>query len=211
MGTDIIISTKFADATAGWDCPDGEQAGQGCIYSIGALAAGDSGSVVFAVTVDADLPAFVDQIRNIAVIAGSGIELDIDNNQTSSSVDVLHPTAVDLVSFTVTPRDGSALLLEWVTSAERDSWGFLVHRSTDLTWENAVRVNPRMIESTGDEETGAYYAYADTLVVPGVTYYYWLQELEIDGGTNVYGPISSKINGADHAGGNAIFIPLVMR
>ena len=153
------VQFNQADATSGWDCPDGEQAGENCIYSIGALAAGASGSVVFAVTVDADLPAFVDQIRNIAVIAGSGIELDIDNNQTSSSVNVLHPTAVDLVSFTATSQDDSALLLEWVTSAERDSWGFLVHRSTDLTWENAVRVNPRLIESTGDEETGAYYAY----------------------------------------------------
>ena len=205
------VQFNQAAGTLGWDCPDGEQTGQGCIYSIGALAAGDSGSVVFAVTLDADLPDFVDQIRNIAVIAGSGIELDIDNNQTSSSVDVLHPTAVDLVSFTATAQNDSTLLLEWVTSAERNSWGFLVHRSTDLTWKNAVRVNPRLIESTGDEETGAYYVYADTLVVPGVTYYYWLQELEIDGGTNVYGPISGKISGADVPSGAIVFLPLVMR
>ncbi len=205
------VQFNQAAGTPGWDCPDGEQAGQGCIYSIGALAAGDSGSVVFAVTLDADLPNFVDQIRNIAVIAGSGIELDIDNNQTSSSVDVLRPTAVDLVSFTATAQNDSTLLLEWVTSAERNSWGFLVHRSTDLTWKNAVRVNPRMIESTGDEETGAYYAYADTLVVPAVTYYYWLQELEIDGGTNVYGPISGKIGGAGRPSGAIVFLPLMMR
>ena len=47
--------------------------------------------------------------------------------------------------------------------------------------------------------------------MPGVTYYYWLQELEIDGETNVYGPISGKINGAGAPYGAIIFLPLVMR
>lgn len=180
----------------GWACQDAGQAGDNCVFVIGGLDAFASGEAVFAVRVDPTLPPNINSIANKAVIAGSGIEQDILNNETSGSAPVTRPTAVDLVSFTVTPGD-DGILLRWRTSAERNSWGFLIHRSTDRSWENGQDITRLVIESVGNESSGSTYEFLDSTAVPGVSYYYWLQELEWTGATSIYGPIIGKIPGDD--------------
>ena len=185
-----------AESASGWDCQNDGIAGDNCIYSIGALPAGQGGDVVFAVQVNLDLPVTVTAIGSTAVIAGSGVEQDILNNEAPGSVAVQWPTAIDLVAFTATPNE-DGLLLAWRTSAERDTWGFIIYRSTDRSWSNANRITARVIEAQGTETSGASYAFLDQAAVPGVEYVYWLQELELSGFTSVYGPITGKIPGVN--------------
>ena len=63
----------------------------------------------------------------------------------------------------------------------------------------------------GDESSGSDYAFLDETALPGVTYYYWLQELEWTGATSIYGPITGRIPGEDPGSGvpTNVFIPIV--
>jgi uncharacterized repeat protein (TIGR01451 family) len=74
-------------STPGWVClPDGK-AGSSCTFTLGALAGGASGSVVFAVTLDHPLPADVAEISNTAQIGDDGSSgLDPDPNDNAASV-----------------------------------------------------------------------------------------------------------------------------
>ncbi|MEL7058596.1 MAG: hypothetical protein AAGN46_01080, partial [Acidobacteriota bacterium] len=51
---------------------DGQPAGTSCVFSIGALAAGDAGTATFEVSVDAPKPAGVEEILNTVSIADDG-------------------------------------------------------------------------------------------------------------------------------------------
>ncbi|MBK9711649.1 MAG: DUF11 domain-containing protein [Kouleothrix sp.] len=66
----VPANTTFraAGSTSGWSCADGAPAGTICTHSIGALAAGASGTATFAVTVDTPLPAGISRIDNSATI-----------------------------------------------------------------------------------------------------------------------------------------------
>ncbi len=78
--TGVVISetvpadTTFdpAASTAGWVCTPGNNAGSACTFTVGTLAGGAGGSVVFAVIVDDPLAAGVTQIDNTANIADDG-------------------------------------------------------------------------------------------------------------------------------------------
>jgi uncharacterized repeat protein (TIGR01451 family)/fimbrial isopeptide formation D2 family protein len=65
-------SFSAAGSSAGWSCADGAPAGTACTYTVGDLARAASGSLTFAVTVDAALPAGVDELSNSASIADDG-------------------------------------------------------------------------------------------------------------------------------------------
>lgn len=60
-------------STIGWSCLDGSPAGTMCTFLVGALNAGASGSITFAVTVNNPLPAGVAQIDNSVSIADDGV------------------------------------------------------------------------------------------------------------------------------------------
>ncbi|MGV6852310.1 MAG: hypothetical protein ACWA5R_09075 [bacterium] len=73
--TDVVpVNSTFdqAASTAGWSCADGAASGTSCTLLIGALAAGDSGTVNFAIQIDNPLPAGVTQVDNTASIDDDG-------------------------------------------------------------------------------------------------------------------------------------------
>ena len=59
-------------STAGWSCVPDNSAGSVCTLAIGALAAGGNGSATFAVTVDSELPAGVEEIVNSGAVGDDG-------------------------------------------------------------------------------------------------------------------------------------------
>jgi hypothetical protein len=100
------------------------------------------------------------------------------------------PTAVTLASFTATPV-GDNILVEWETAMEIDTVGFNVWRS-ETRDGGYVRVNDTPIPSASPGGVwGGTYSYVDSDVIPGTTTYYKLEELEISGGRNWYGPVST--------------------
>ncbi len=91
-------------STPGWSCADGSPAGTTCTLTVGTLNPADSGSVVFAVTVNNPLPSGVTQIANTASIADDGTH-GADATPTDNSDDDTTPVdaAPDL---TITKDDG---------------------------------------------------------------------------------------------------------
>ena len=84
-----------------------------------------------------------------------------------------------------------SVLVEWSTASELDTAGFNLYRSETSTGP-FVQVNPELIPASSDPLAGSSYTYEDSDVRPGWTYYYQLEEVEINGSTGRFGPISVK-------------------
>ena len=98
---------------------------------------------------------------------------------------------VKLSSFTAR-ENGESILLEWSTESEKDSWGFNILRSTakDGTYE---RVNAELVQAAGNSRTRIDYEYTDVRVEKGVTYYYKLEQIDLNGAVSYYGPVKATI------------------
>jgi hypothetical protein len=58
-----------------------------------------------------------------------------------------------------------------------------------------IKINPSLIPASSDPLAGNQYSYQDEQVLPGKLYYYQLEELEMSGGSNRFGPISVRASG----------------
>ena len=102
------------------------------------------------------------------------------------------PTAVELLSFTATGKLRS-VLLSWETASELDIAGFNIYRSKTKTGVKKL-INPEIIPSLvyPGSPTGAVYTYKDKTAKPGVLYFYWLDVVDLEGGTTLYGPVKAR-------------------
>lgn len=127
----------------------------------------------------------VDQVNN--VVTGTGVT---DFSPWTMGDDGSVPTGVDLVSFTATSGDQN-IYLEWETATESDNLGFHLYRA-DAPAGNALRLNDALIPSQNPGDPGgAHYDYVDQTTTQGVTYYYWLESVDVYGATTRYGPANA--------------------
>lgn len=85
----------------------------------------------------------------------------------------------------------ATIIVKWSTASELETVGYNLLRSeTESGPFNQINGQP--ITSSEDPLTGGEYTYEDKGVSAGKTYYYILQELEINGGKNQHGPIQQK-------------------
>lgn len=113
-----------------------------------------------------------------------------DNTSEFSAVEF--PTEVTLEGFDAYSRLGS-IVLQWKTTREVDNLGFNLYRAE---WEEGTRaqLNPTMIATQfPGSPTGATYTWQDDQVEPGVTYYYWLEDIDIHGTGTMHGPKSAVV------------------
>jgi hypothetical protein len=82
----------------------------------------------------------------------------------------------------------SVVIVEWTTESEVDVAGFNLYRS-DSPDGPYVKVNAALIPGASDPLLGGKYTYTDTNVVAGQTYYYKLEDIDLDGTTTLHGPI----------------------
>ena len=114
------------------------------------------------------------------------------------------PANVTITSFTA-EADMDSVTVEWETANELNNLGFHLWRSVEPAGS--------YIDISGfipslDEGAGAFYEYEDTNVMPGITYYYRLQDIPDDGSIGVFiGPISATIPLTT----TYIFLPAVYR
>ncbi len=94
------------------------------------------------------------------------------------------PTAIELLSFTA-DQVGAGVLLRWTTGVEMNTLGYnLLREGTDGARQ---RVNATLVMAQG-AGAGASYAFTDANVPVG-TWRYWLEELETDLDSALYGPV----------------------
>ena len=86
-------------------------------------------------------------------------------------------------------RHDGFIVVKWATESEIDNAGFNLHRSLSKD-SPFVRINNEMIPADGDELQGGSYSFVDNDVVDGLTYYYWLESIDLDGIGTVHGPIT---------------------
>ncbi|MCU0488127.1 MAG: hypothetical protein MUE67_04140 [Anaerolineales bacterium] len=86
------------------------------------------------------------------------------------------------------------VIVKWETASELETAGFNVYRglSPDVI---SQRLNANLILPAVDPLQGGVYEYRDPQVEPGRTYYYQIEEVEIGGQTNQYGPIEVHATG----------------
>jgi hypothetical protein len=98
-------------------------------------------------------------------------------------------TAVDLASFTAEPQ-GRAVLLAWETASEVDNLGFHLYRAMSPEGPR-TQLDDRLIPGQmPGSPAGAAYTFLDQTAVPGLTYYYWLEDVDVYGVGTLHGPVS---------------------
>ncbi len=105
------------------------------------------------------------------------------------------PTAVELASFDAAPQE-NGVLLTWETANELDNMGFNIYRA-DSQVGQLNKINPHLIASQDPGSTvGAAYSFLDESAVPGATYYYWLEDVDVSGAVNMNGPVAVQMGAA---------------
>jgi parallel beta-helix repeat protein len=102
------------------------------------------------------------------------------------------PTAVTLLSFAAVGRD-RVVDLSWTTASELSNLGFNLYRA-DAAGGPYTRITSSLIPGLGSSPTGRSYAYRDSGLENGRTYYYELEDVETTGRTERHGPVSATAN-----------------
>ena len=96
-------------------------------------------------------------------------------------------TLITLVSFTATYQN-EYVLIEWKTDMELNNAGFNIWRS-EAAASGYFKINDSFIPAEG---SGYQYSFIDDAVVTGNTYYYKLEDIDLDGISTFHGPVSTK-------------------
>lgn len=92
-------------------------------------------------------------------------------------------------------RGDNAIAVSWKTATETDTAGFNVYRSSRPD-ANYSRINKNLIPASHDPLLGGNYSFQDGGLVPGQTYYYLLEEVELSGVRARNGPVSVTAAGS---------------
>ena len=95
--------------------------------------------------------------------------------------------------------------ISWITESESQSLGFILLKSLDRgnTYE---RLNDDLIKAAGTTLQRQSYLFQDEQVEKGRTYYYLLQQVDIDGSTVEYGPISATADFGSSVSPNSLLL-----
>ena len=95
----------------------------------------------------------------------------------------------------VSTSESGMVIVEWTTESEVNLAGFNIYRSESPDGPY-VKVNDTLIPAAPDPIAGGSYSYTDATAEPGVTYYYQLEDVELDGKATMHGPIVA-VSGGD--------------
>ncbi len=95
---------------------------------------------------------------------------------------------VELSSFSAVPTAQNYVKLTWVSQSETNLLGYRVYRCETSNQEEALNVTPVMIPATNTTTTQSY-NYTDEEVERGVSYYYWLESIDMEQ-SNFHGPVN---------------------
>lgn len=106
-----------------------------------------------------------------------------------SAVDVSFDATlpVELSSFTAIATQSNFVQLDWITQSETGVSGYFIYRNTSENLEAATVVSP--IIPAGNTSSAQSYRFTDSEVTSG-TWYYWLQNVDLDGQSAFHGSIN---------------------
>lgn len=84
-------------------------------------------------------------------------------------------------------NSNNAVNLVWVSQTETGMVGYRIYRAETDDIAEALDLNV-LIEATNTSQTTTY-LYSDTEILPETTYHYWLEAVDMDGTSEIFGPI----------------------
>jgi len=143
-------------------------------------------------------------INNVPLLEGfrAGTD-DTTLHFTMSLGEPVAETMIQLTSFTAAGSD-CYIEVKWTSATELDNAGFNIHRSTSKD-EGYVQINKEFIPAMGSTTHGATYAFTDYDVIDGVTYYYWLEDVDLNGNSTMQGPITAKLTSEEEEKAPTVF------
>ncbi len=87
-----------------------------------------------------------------------------------------------------------SLEVQWSTASEIETLGFNVFRADTIAGPFVYQVNKTLVAPKGDSLTGGQYKLTDHDIQVGRTYFFLLQELQMGGQTEDFGPIEIAVN-----------------
>lgn len=124
------------------------------------------------------------QLINTVTVSTITTDPVMSNNTSTATCGT---TAVTLLSFDASEIDGE-VSLEWETASELNTLGFNIYKSTSAEGEK-VKLNDGLLPSNvmPGSLQGAVYTFTAGDAAAG-EYYFWLEEVDVSGGTTFYGP-----------------------
>lgn len=109
--------------------------------------------------------------------------------------DINDTLPVELSSFTAILTADMFVQIAWVAQSETSHLGYNILRGESTIVNDAVKINPSIINEGTALGTQMSYNYADTEVESGYTYYYWLESVDLGGMSVLHGPLSVVVTG----------------
>ncbi len=131
----------------------------------------------------------VSATQTILATLGSDHQLGAQNvSLANAQITAVAPLAVTLQNFSAR-SDVGAILATWETTSELNNQGFNLYRSTEPTKpQDLLTFIPAQAPGSAQ---GFAYEWPDLDVVPGQTYFYWLEDIDLSGITTLHGPVSA--------------------
>jgi len=98
-------------------------------------------------------------------------------------------TLIELTSFTATPLH-KEVIINWSTESEIDNAGFNLYRSETEVGEY-TKINTELIPAKGSSTQGANYEFIDKDMKNRKTYYYNLEDIDLNGISTMHGPVNA--------------------
>ncbi|HPS38500.1 MAG TPA: T9SS type A sorting domain-containing protein, partial [Candidatus Cloacimonadota bacterium] len=105
---------------------------------------------------------------------------------------------VELSSFTANITNQNYVSLNWITQSETGVVGFSIYRSQEDNLESAALISP-MITATNTSQMQSY-VYVDEEIFEDGTYYYWLENADLDGTRDYHGPTTIQYTSMNNNG-----------
>ena len=81
-------------------------------------------------------------------------------------------------------------MLSWATESEIDNAGFNIYRAESENGAYA-KINSAIVSAKGSPTQGTSYEFVDKEVKNKKTYYYKLEDIDLNGKSNMHGPVSA--------------------
>jgi hypothetical protein len=181
---DTVLSLWEADAQQGLTevaCNDNERGGTAQSQLTQVLRSGTT----YYIRVSGYGGTSIEPLGGRAAVADEGaVQLNVE----------FTPLAVTLAGFTAHASEGF-VLLRWETVSEQNNAGFNLLRSTnpDGPGEQINTEGLIQSEAPGSIE-GSSYEWIDQTVEHGHRYYYWLEDVGLNGVTTQHGPVTVEVN-----------------